>query len=394
MPKKGIRHERIGVVALVPDQWGPPWTARHHVLWRLAQHFTIVWVSPALAWRDAWSGARSDSGAPVREYGDAPGLLIYRPSRWLSRVYRPAFLAELTESLRLRRARRLLQAAGCDRFVLYLWRPDFESALDLISHDVSCYHIDDEYSFSEIEKPTPDSELRLLRRADLVIVHSTALLEKKGRINPHTIQIPNGVDYSAYSTPAAQPADLAAIPRPRIGYIGVIKAQLNLELLCDLVRRHPNWSIVLVGPVGYLGSRADVYRRLCGMPNVYALGPKPLQLLPAYVQHMDVCMLCYRLDDYTKYIYPAKLHEYLASGRPVVGSPIQALQEFRDVISIATTPAEWSRAIEGALVSDHSDESRRKLRQSVAAEYDWNQLVARIAESLTERLGSKRARQR
>ncbi len=385
--------ERTGVIALVPDQWGPPWSVRHHVLRRLALHFTTVWVTPALALGDR-PDAQTEDNQPASAYGNVPGLLIYRPSGWLPRLYRPAFLARLLEKMRLLRARRLLYAAGCDRVVLYLWRPEFASAMDLISHDVSCYHVDDEYTFSEVEKPTSDFELRLLQRVDLVIVHSAALLEKKGSINTHTIRIPNGVDYRAFSTPAMPPTDLAAIPRPRISYIGVIKTQLDIDLLCELAQRHPQWSIVLVGPVGYLGSRADDYRRLCAMPNVHALGARPLQQLPAYMQHMDVCMLCYRLDDYTKFIYPLKLHEYLASGRPIVGSPIPALDEFRDVISIASTPEEWSRAIQRAL-SDPDDDEARKRRQRIAAGYDWNMLVARIAANFIERLereGRYRAR--
>lgn len=390
MSTDSSRQERVGVIALVPDQWGPPWSVRHHVVWRLAQHFTTVWVNPAPTWREAWSGAQSMSGPPAADYGAGSRLLIYRPSGWLPRLHRPAVLARLTEWLRLRRARRLLQAAGCNRFVLYIWRPELGAALDLVAHDVSCYHIDDEYTFSETEKPIPEAELRLLRRADLVIVHSTALMQKKGSVNPHTVQIPNGVDYRAYSTPAACPADLATIARPRIGYIGVIKTHLDLDLLRDLAQRHSNWSIVLVGPVGYLGSRAELYRRLCEMPNVHALGAKPLQLLPAYIQHMDVCMLCYRLNDYTRYIYPVKLHEYLATGRPVVGSSIQALQAFRDVISIAETPAEWSQAIEQALAGADRDAEQSMQRQEVAAAHDWNQLVARIAQSFTERIESGR----
>lgn len=389
MPPKTSDTGRIGVIALVPDQWGPPWSVRHHVLLRLSQHFTTVWVNPAPLWRDIWTRKQVNPRASVHEYGEAPGLLIYRPSNWLLRLHRPAFLVRLTEGLRLRRARRLLQAAGCDRFVLYLWRPEFGVALDLVAHDLSCYHIDDEYTFSEIEKPNSASESRLLQRADLVIVHSTALLEKKGRINPYTILIPNGVDYRAYSTPAMLPADLAAIPRPRIGYVGMIKTQLDLDLLRTIAQRHPQWSIVLVGPVVYLGARAPLYRRLCEMPNVHPLGHKSLQQLPAYVQHMDVCLLCYRLDDYTKYIYPAKLHEYLASGRPIVGSPIQALQEFRDVIAIAATPDEWSAAIQRALDGDPTDESAKDQRQQIAAGYDWNQLVDRIAQSFVERLQSQ-----
>ena len=94
-----------------------------------------------------------------------------------------------------------------------------------------------------------------------------------------------------------------------------LKAQLDLALLTQLAQRHPGWSFVLVGPLDGIGDHAGVLQQFAHLPNVHLLGGKAVSALPAYTQHLDVCMLCYEVTGYTKFIYPLKLHEYLASGR-------------------------------------------------------------------------------
>jgi glycosyltransferase involved in cell wall biosynthesis len=123
------------------------------------------------------------------------------------------------------------------------------------------------------------------------------------------------------------------------------------------------------------------------MSNVYFLGGKPVNALPAYVEHLDVCMLCYEVNDYTQFIYPMKLHEYLASGRPVVGSPIRSLQDFAHIIRLARTPDEWSNALGDMLDPVHHSCLQVEARRRVALQYDWNTLVAQIARTLCSRLG-------
>jgi glycosyltransferase involved in cell wall biosynthesis len=288
---------------------------------------------------------------------------------------------------RLRRAQRILLNRGCRKIILYIWRPEFAPALDLIDYDLSCYHIDDEYTFSKVEKPISEHEMELLLGVNQVFIHSPALLEKKGHLNPHTTFVPNGVDYEAYANPCSEPEDMKPIPHPRIGYVGVIKKQVDLALLITLAKRHPQWSLVLVGPQRNKDEIAPWLQQLKKLPNVFLLGPKAVRALPGYTQHMDVCMLCYELNDYTKFIYPLKLHEYLASGRPVVGSPIRSLLEFSHVVKLARTAEEWSQALLDSLSPNNTAATKVKERQRVAQEYDWNHLVKTIAFSLGERLG-------
>lgn len=378
----------IGVLGLVPDYWGGPCQVRHQVLTRLAGYFNVVWVDPAREWRESWRLSGRDAGGGRPEPLLPPGFEVYRHGRWLPKLYRPRFLASFMARERLRRAMGILHARGCRKTILYLWRPEFAAALDLIGHDLSCYHIDDEYSFAEVEQPIEPGELELITRADQVIVHSPALMEKKGRLNPETIRVPNGVDYNAYSTPRPEPADMAPIPHPRVGYVGMIKKQLDISLLLSLARRHQGWSFVVVGPKGNLGEKGPELQVLARMKNVHLLGGKPIDMLPAYTQWMDVCILNYELNGYTKFIYPLKLHEYLASGRPVVGSPIRALLDFAHVIELAGTSDEWSRALAAALDPRNDSAARVEQRRCVARGHDWDVLVRRIAATLCRRLGA------
>jgi glycosyltransferase involved in cell wall biosynthesis len=281
-------------------------------------------------------------------------------------------------------ARDLLLQKGCTKIVLYVWRPSFASALSMMRHDLSCYHIDDEYTFGTKDKPLAEAELGLLQRASQVIIHSPGLMEKKGHINPCTYFVPNGVDFSAHAAPAPEPEDLRGIPRPRIGYTGWLKKQLNWDLLEALTDRHPNWSFVLVGSVRHPEIEERV-KRIGQLPNVHILGGKSSADLARYPQHFDVCLMPYRNDGYTRFIYPLKLHEYLASGTPTVGTPIRSLESFQSVVELATEPNEWSAAIEKAL-TDNGQE-RRLARQAVAREHDWENLVYKIAQHMADGLG-------
>ena len=377
----------IGVVAFVPEEWGGPWMSRHQVLTRLSQYFQVVWAEPAREWRDLWLGGGKPLDRSHRQELFPKGFVLYQPGKWLPQLYRPGSLAAWTAAERVRRAAALLRRAGCRTIVFYLWRPNFDYVLDHDSYDLSCYHIVDEYSFSPSEQPLDDREVQLIKRVDQVFIHSPALLDRKGHFNPHTLLVPNGVDYRAFATPQAEPADLKEIPHPRLGYVGHIKTQLNLRLLLELATRHAEWSFVLVGPRGYLGMDATLVDQLSELPNVHVLGNKPMETVCAYPQHMDVCLLPYVFNDYTRHIYPLKLHEYLAGGKPVVGTPIRSLESFGHVIALARNVGEWEESIRAALSPTATQVDVVEGRRMVAQEHDWNALVKRIAQTICERLG-------
>lgn len=386
LPPAPVNATDVGVIALVPDPWhGMSSTTRHHVLRRLANHFHVVWVEPSIYWRE-YVRQPSLLREPHRLVRVSDRLDVLPPSYTTPRCYRPRWLADHFERRRLRQAAALLHAKGCRRIVLYVWRPEFAAALDLVDGMCVAYHIDDEYTFSKVDQPVGDVERDLIRRADHVFVHSHALFEKKGRLNPHTSLVPNGVDFHLYSLPAPEPDDLRHIPHPRIGYVGVIKQQLDLDLQLQVARANPGWSFVFVGPIGAMGDQQAALDALTSLPNCHFIERRPVAALPGYMQHMDVCTLCYVADGYTRYIYPLKLHEYLAAGRPVVATPLPALEEFRDVVAFADSCAAWTRAIEQQLEAASQSAQASDSRRRIASRYEWDELVSQIAGTMSAAL--------
>lgn len=375
----------IGVVAFVPEAWGGPWLSRHQVLTRLSEYFHVVWEEPAGGWRRFGVGEKRPRDRTYRPKELPPGFAVHQPERWLPQFDRPAWLACWIAVERGRRAADLLRRRGCKTVVFYLWRPHFDDVLNSDAYDVSCYHIVDEYSFSPIEQPLSNREVQLIKRVDQVFIHSPALLERKGHFNPNTRFVSNGVDYQAFATAQTEPADLRGIPHPRLGYVGSIKKQLDLRLLLDLATHHSEWSFVFVGD---LRTDALLVDQLCKLRNVHFLGHKPTEIACAYPQHMDVCLLPYVMNDYTKYIYPLKLHEYLAGGKPIVGRPIRSLLDFAHVIKLANTLEEWSQALADSLGPDAVSIDQIEKRRSIAKQVDWAILVYEIAGSICTRLGS------
>ena len=374
----------VGIIGLVPDAWESPWQPRHHVLSRLAEWFHLVWAEPAHEWRTP----RHDH---MPEAMPSSTLDVYTPEWWLPKVYRPRWFATHLDHVRIKQAYKRLKKKGCQQIVLYLWRPEQAYALDVLHYDMTCYHLDDEYSFSAVEQPISPQEYALLKRVNQVIVHSVGLFEKKGHINPNSILIPNGVDFTGFCTPVAEPPDLAPIPQPRVGHIGYLKPQINFQLLLNLAQRHHEWSFVFVGPRGHLGKEdLLLINRLSAFPNVHFLGGKPVKALPAYAQGMNVSIMPYKVNDYTKYIFPMKLHEYLATGRPVVGSPIRSLQQFQDIVALAATDEEWSQALSAALCQEAMSADIVARRRKMASQYDWSVLVACIAQRICDTLGKTR----
>jgi glycosyltransferase involved in cell wall biosynthesis len=387
----------LGVIALVPDAWHDIVMPRHQVLRRLAKHFPVVWVEPASNWREYLRPGGPRFMSLDRWSEPVASLEVLSPGWWHPTFHRPRWLQAASFRSRLSLARRRLVDAGARQIGLYIWRDEFADALDLVEHDFSCYHVDDEYSFSDSEKPNSERELKLLKRVDQVIVHSPALMEKKGNVNSRTAMIPNGVNYRQFAAEHDEPADIAGIAHPRIGYAGVIKKQLDIGLLARLARMRPQYSFVAVGPVMNIRGKEKEFAEFKQLPNVHLLGGKPAESLASYVHHFDVCVMCYDVNDYTRYIYPLKLNEYLATGRPTVSSPIETVRAFADVVSIAGGDAEWLSAIDYSLTDAARTAAASEARRTVARGNDWELVVGRIADlfrsGATLRLSEQPARQ-
>jgi glycosyltransferase involved in cell wall biosynthesis len=196
-------------------------------------------------------------------------------------------------------------------------------------------------------------ERELVERAAVVFTTAPRLHETRRRWNPQTHYLPNVADFAHFSKaldPALPiPADMAAIPAPRLGFIGALSGyKVDFALLAELARSRPHWSIVLIGKVGEGDPWTDV-SPLAALPNVHRLGPRPYAELPAYLRAFDVALLPNARNAYTDSMFPMKFFEYLASGRPIVSVDLPALREFHDVAWLAGSAEDFLAAAEAIL---------------------------------------------
>jgi UDP-galactopyranose mutase len=183
-----------------------------------------------------------------------------------------------------------------------------------------------------------------------------------------------------------EPLDQAPIPRPRLGFFGVIDERMDLALLRGIAERRPDWHIVLLGPVVKIDPAS-----LPALPNVHHLGSKSYEALPDYLGGWDVALLPFAHNEATRFISPTKTPEYLAAGVPVVATSIRDVVRpygQRGLVRIADTADESVAAIDGALAEDPA--ARRQQADAVLATMSWDGTwlaMKRLLDAVTDARG-------
>ena len=222
----------------------------------------------------------------------------------------------------------------------------------------------------------------LLREADIVAANSAYLADYARPHNPRSYDIGQGCALDRYQAGRAYPvpADLAAVPVPRIGYVGYLTSlRLDLALLVVLAQQHPAWNFVLVGPEDEAFKTSVLHT----LPNVYFLGAKTPDELPAYLQHCTVCINPQLVNEVTMGNYPLKIDEYLAMGKPVVATATATMALFAQHVHLAADVAGWSAALAAALAEAPNDTKMlTNTRINFAHSHNWPASVARLYAAL------------
>ena len=268
-------------------------------------------------------------------------------------------------------------------FILGMARPFLSPVIKKLHPLLSYYDCPDEYrefpGFRADQRLLKKSEEDLLKSVDLVFCSSQWLREDKSHFNKNCFLIPNGVDLELFrnrDSDLENPPDMIGIEKPILGYIGTVGEWLDFDTLKDLARARPDWSIVIVGP----STSKRFYSIMKSPSNIHWLGEKEYHELPKYLRDFDVCLIPFKVNEFTKRIYPTKLHQYLAVGKPVVSSPLPDLESFSSSVEFYTDAKEMEIKIEKLLKED----SERKVleRKRVASENTWDRRIESMVHIL------------
>lgn len=234
--------------------------------------------------------------------------------------------------------------------------------LDALEPSLVVYDCMDELSaFLNPPAHLLEHERSLLARADLVFTGGPSLHASKRDLHQNVHCFPSSVDLAHFRKALDRNIAIAAheaLPKPRLGYFGVIDERLDLELIASIADAHPEWQLMMVGPVAKI-DESSLPRRA----NIHYTGQQPYASLPAYLASWDVCLMPFALNESTRYISPTKSLEYMAAELPVVSTAVRdVVDQHSDVVAIAHTHEEFIACCEAALAMSASDR-RRQIRQ-------------------------------
>jgi len=231
-------------------------------------------------------------------------------------------------------------------------------------------------------------ERELLAVADVVFAGGPKICQAKRELNANCFCYGCGVDakhFGGACDPKLHvPHDLADLPRPIFGYIGVVDERMDYELL-EYLADSTRGSVIIVGP----WTKVDPVSFPRG-DNLHWLGGRDYSDLPRYAKGFDVCMMPFAMNDATRFINPTKALEYMATGRPIVSTPVEdVVAQFSDVIKIAGDAHAFANACERAAVQPELQ--RIECGLALAKQNSWESIVARLEQHIEEALRSRRA---
>jgi glycosyltransferase involved in cell wall biosynthesis len=363
------------------------WTNQQHLMSRLARENRVLFIEslglrrPTVSTRDLRRMA-SRLKRGLRPLSERDGVHVLSPLVIPFHSHRS--IQRLNGFLLRRAVRKAARRLGIEHPILWGYVPQALTLVAALQPSCVVYHcVDDIGAHARIDADAfARAEKLFAARADLVIASSPPLAERMRELADNVRLMPNVADTELFATALEDgPIDpsMDALPRPRIVFVGAISAvKVDLELLGELAELRPEWSIVLVGPVG-LGDPGTDVSRLAAKANVQLLGHREPSKLPALLRGADAALIPYRVNRLTASIFPIKVYEYLAAGLPIVSTPLPSLASVEG-ISFAATAAETAAALDELLASDSED--RRRARSRSAAGHSWQARITEIGQAL------------
>jgi glycosyltransferase involved in cell wall biosynthesis len=357
-------------------------TSSHHIARRLAAVVPVLYIetpgirAPQATGRDLrklWRKLRT-AFAPPRKIQERLYLATIPqvPFRKLPMV------GWLNLRLGIYLTRRAIRTIGVKRWLSWFVVPHPGALAKRLGEALSVYYCIDDYAAFPGMDPVAIQAMDddLTRRADVVFVAPPALVDAKRKLNRNVHHSPHGVDFDLFaqaSDPSFVPAaETQALPRPVIGYFGVLGDWIDYDLLSWLAESRPRWTFLFVG---HTAGDVGPLRRFS---NIVLAGAKPYEELPRWAHAFDVAIYPNRLTRQTIHANPLKIREYLATGKPIVAVPTQVTTQFSKLIYLADTKEAYLAAIERAMTEETPE--RRAARMQAVAGISWD---ARFRETVT-----------
>jgi glycosyltransferase involved in cell wall biosynthesis len=383
------------IVCFAKD-WTEDPTSNNHVMSWLAHEGHVLWLNSIGSRRPNFGDKRDllkivkklerfAQGPKERK----PNLNVYTP---IVLPFPHSELAGQLNSVILKITIAVLRKRlGLEPFDLWSFLPTAEQYVGTLGEELSVYYCTDEWSaFSYIDtEKVIEQERRLCEKADIVFATSHSLVERKKRYNPETYLASHGVSYAHFSQALSDETrvhpEIADLPKPILGFFGLIQDWIDIELFAYLAKQRPDWSIVVIGKSMVDDSELRKY------PNIRLIPRRPFEELPQFCKGFDLGLCPFRINELTRHVNPIKLREYLCAGLPVVSTDLPECRYYGDSCGIARSHPEFLALAEQAL---REDSPEKRLERSEKMKFEsWKnkaELVRQRIEIVREKKRSRR----
>jgi glycosyltransferase involved in cell wall biosynthesis len=275
--------------------------------------------------------------------------------------------------------------------ILWIAIPTAIEVVGRLDEQLVIYHVSDKYEANTMDHATDPSFIRRLHEraleaADLIFYSSRKLFAEADKACQQSHLLEQAVDFDHWSRisrdEVAVTDEVTRIPHPRLGYFGAIEPWLiDQQLIQQAARERPGWNWIFIGNK----SRG---LEIESLPNVHFLPPVTYQELPHYAAGFDVCVLPWNTEvPFTSYGSAIKVREYLASGKPVVISPLPEYESMSAVLRIGRSRDQFLELVDEALREEGTQQA--KARQDAVRDGTWDARAEWVSGLIEERLAGK-----
>ena len=371
------------IVCFSHDWSGDP-LSKTHLMRILSRDNRVLWVNsipnrtPTASKKDLsriFFKLRS-FGEPIKEV--EPNIFVMSPLAIPS--YSSSSVRRFNQRLLLSQVRSAMGKLRFESPINFVFNPAAGLLARKLGEKELIYYCVDEYTaFTGASKGLKKIEEDLFRDADVVVVSAMKLLESKRRLNPHTFLIRHGTDWhhfhNALNGRVSVPSEISDLPKPVIGFHGLLADWVDYELIRKIALRFAHGSVVLIG--GMAVDAEEKIKVLAGLSNVYILGRKPYSDLPGYCKGFDVAINPFVVNDLTLAANPLKVREYLAAGLVTVSTDLPEVRVLR-FCRVAASHGDFLEELKTAL---EDDVPRQLVSDSVKRE-SWEARVEELRELL------------
>lgn len=361
---------------------------------QFAKYNRVIYVNYAYTYKDLLQGFMGKNKAPVNKILGSGGRLESRlkseggelfilypppvlPTNWIKkdRSYR---YWQHKESLKVGKSINEAQRTLGFRepILINAFNPQFGlGLLGKLNEEMSIYYCYDEINAAAWCKAHGRViENDFLKQVDAVVCTSEALRTSKKAVNPNTFLVKNGVDHDLFQSAIKTESSTQKV----IGYIGSIDDRLDYELLAQIAEKFSRHRLKLIGRITYDGANQLAHQ----FANVELTGAKQPRELVAELSEVDLGLIPFVTNEFTKNVYPLKVNEYLAAGKPVVSTQFADLSEFQNKIAIATSSETFLDKVEQALQSDSAEQ--RVARSQWARKNSWEYRAEQFSQIIQQ----------